>query len=60
MKRFALPTMLAGGIFTGLIGMAGPAHADLSDILWNQQQQQRVYVPHVDSSVHASTTIVRH
>lgn len=59
MKRFALTAMLAGGLFTGLIGMAGTAQADLSDILWNQQQQ-RVYVPHVDSSVHASTTIVRH
>jgi hypothetical protein len=60
MKRFALTTMLATGIFTGLIGTAGAAHADISDILWNQQQQQRVYVPHVDTSVRANTTIVRH
>jgi hypothetical protein len=60
MKRFALTTMLASGIFAGLIGTAGAAHADISDILWNQQQQQRVYVPHVDTSVRANTTIVRH
>jgi hypothetical protein len=60
MKRFALTTMLAGGIFTGLIGMAGTAHADLSDVLWNQQQQQGVYVPHVDNSVRAQSNVVRH
>ncbi len=59
MKRFALTTMLAGSIFAGLIGTAGAAHADLSDVIWNQQQQQRVWVPHVDTSVHAQTTIVR-
>lgn len=60
MKRFALTTMLAGSIFAGLVGTAGTAHADLSDVIWSQQQQQRVHVPHVDSSVHATTTIVRH
>ena len=59
MKRFAISSMLAGGLFAGLLGTAGAAHADLSDVIWNQQQQQRVYVPHVDNSVHASTTIVR-
>ena len=58
MKRFALTTMLAGSILAGLIGTAGTAQADLSDVIWNQQQQ-RVYVPHVDTSVHAQTTIVR-
>ena len=58
MKRFAISSMLAGGLFAGLLGTAGAAHADLSDVIWNQQQQ-RVYVPHVDNSVHASTTIVR-
>ena len=54
MKRFAASTMLAGGLFAGLVGMAGAAHADLSDVIWNQQQQQRVYVPHVDTSVRHS------
>ena len=44
----------AGGLFAGLLGMAGAAHADLSDVIWNQQQQQRVYVPHVDTTVHHS------
>lgn len=60
MKRFALTTMLAGSILAGLLGTAGTAHADLSDVIYAQQQQQRAYVPHVDNSVHASTTIVRH
>ena len=54
MKRFAASTMLAGGLFAGLVGMAGAAHADLSDVIWNQQQQHRVYVPHVDTSVRHS------
>ena len=54
MKRLAVSTMVAGGLFAGLMGMAGAAHADLSDVIWNQQQQQRVYVPHVDTTVHHS------
>ena len=29
MKRFAVSTVLAGGLFAGLLGMAGAAHADL-------------------------------
>ena len=60
MKRFTLTAMLAGSIFAGLLGATGTAHADISDVIWSQQQQQRAYVPHVDSSVHANTTIVRH
>ena len=60
MKRFALTTMLAGSILAGLVGTAGTAHADLSDVIWSQQQQQRAYVPHVDNTVRANTTIVRH
>jgi len=54
MKRFAVSSLLAGGLFAGLLGMAGAAHADLSDVIWYQQQQQRVYVPHVDTSVRHS------
>lgn len=54
MKRFATSTILAGGLFAGLVGMAGAAHADLSDVIWNQQQQQRVHVPHVDNSIRHS------
>ena len=60
MKRFAISSMLAGGLFAGLLGTAGTAQADLSDVIWSQQQQQRAYVPHVDNTVRANTTIVRH
>ena len=54
MKRFAVATVLAGGLFSALVGVAGQAHADLSDVIWNQQQQQKVYVPHVDTTVRHS------
>lgn len=54
MKRFAVSTLLAGGLFAGLMGTAGAAHADLSDVIWNQQQQNKVYVPHVDMTVRHS------
>jgi hypothetical protein len=60
MKRFAISSMLAGGLFAGLLGASGVAHADLSDIIWNNNQQQRAYVPHVDTSVKNSPVIVRH
>jgi len=57
MKRFTVSTVLAGGLLAGLMGMAAPAQADLSDVIWNQQQQHRVYVPHVDTSVRNSTVV---
>lgn len=66
MKRFAVTTMLAGSIFAGLLGAAGTAQADLGDVIYNQQQYgpiyggPRVHVPHVDNTVHANTTIIRH
>lgn len=65
MKRFAVTTMLAGSIFAGLLGAAGVAHADLGDVIYNQQQYgpvfgPRVHVPHVDNTVRANTTVVRH
>jgi len=46
--------LTGNGLFAGLMEMAGSAHADLSDVIWNQQQQQRVYVPHGDTSVRHS------
>ncbi len=42
MKRFAASTMLAGGLFAGLMGMAGAAHANLGDDIWNYEQQKSV------------------
>lgn len=54
MKRFGIASMLTGGLVAAVIGMAAPAQADLSDVIWNQQQQHQVYVPHVDNSVRHS------
>jgi len=59
MKRFAISSMLAGGPFAGVLGASGIAHADLSDVIWNDNQQQRAYVPHVDNSVKSGPVIVR-
>jgi len=57
MKRIAVSAALASGLFAGLMGMAAPAQADLGSVIWNQQQQQRVYVPHVDTGVRNSPVI---
>ena len=54
MKRFAASMVLASGFAVALLGGAGAAQADLSDLTWNLQQQQKVYVPHVDNSVRHS------
>lgn len=54
MKRFGIASMLTGGLVAAVIGMAAPAQADLSDVIWNQQQQHQVFVPHVDNSVRHS------
>lgn len=62
MKRFALTTMLAGSIFAGLIGAAGSAHAEHDYVYDNDNYYSHYgpYVPHVDTSVHTRTIIVRH
>lgn len=54
MKRFAASIVLASGFAAAMLGSAGAAQADLSDLTWNLQQQQKVYVPHVDNSVRHS------
>ena len=62
-KRFAVSTMLAGSIVAGLLGAAGTARADYSDILNSNGSLYggpRIYVPHVDSAVRNRSVIVRH
>lgn len=54
MKRFAISTLLAGGLFAGLLGAAGAASADISDVQWYQQRQYHAQAPQVDTSVHQS------
>ena len=56
MKRFAASMVLASGFAAALLGGAGAAQADMSDVVWNLQRQQinKVYVPHVDNSIRHS------
>lgn len=63
MKRFAAATMLAGSILAALLGTAGTASADYSDIVNSNGSVYggpRIYVPHVDSAVRNRSVIVRH
>ena len=55
MKKFGFATMIASGLFAAVVGLAGPASADIGHHDWvNDISQPSVYVPHVDSSVHQS------
>lgn len=56
MKRFAISTVLAGGMFAGLLGMAGAAHADYWENPYTSPGagSANVIVPHVDTTVHHS------
>ena len=55
-KRLTLITLLAGSILAGLLSATGTAHADHDYVDTN------VYAsaPHVDTTVHTRTVIVRH
>ncbi len=57
MKRFALTTMLVGGISAGLLGTAGSAQAE-HDYVYDDYGYASA--PHVDTSVHTRTVIIRH
>jgi hypothetical protein len=55
-SRF-LPTgdqFAASGLAAAIIGVAGPAHADVIHHDWVYVIQPQVTVPHVDTSVHQS------
>ncbi len=56
MKHFAISTVLAGGMFAGLLGMAGAAHADYWENPYTSPGtgSNNVIVPHVDTTVHHS------
>ena len=56
MKRRSPRWSLASG-FAATARRRGPPHADLSDLNWNLQQQQKVYVP---PSTTASATAASH
>ena len=54
MKKFGFATIIGGGLAAAVIGLAGPAQADLGHNQWANNAGQHVTVPQVDTSVHQS------
>ena len=54
MKKLGFATIAASGLAAAIIGLAGPAQADLIHHGWIYDIQPQVSVPHVDTSVHQS------
>ncbi len=54
MKKFGFAAVIASGFAAALIGLAGPAQADLGHHDWVNQINggSSVVVPQVDTSVH--------
>jgi hypothetical protein len=54
MKKFGFASIIATGFVTALIGLAGPAQADIGHHNWVGQVTggSSVVVPQVDTSVH--------
>jgi hypothetical protein len=51
MKKFGFATIAASGLAAAVIGLAGPANADIVHHDWVHDIQQQVTVPQVDTSV---------
>ena len=54
MKKFGFATIAASGLAAAVIGLAGPANADVVHHDWVHDIQQQVSVPQVDTSVQQS------
>ena len=54
MKKFGFATIIASGTAAAVLGLAGPAQADVSHHDWVDQIGTHVSVPQVDTSVHQS------
>ena len=54
MKKFGFATVIASGVTAAMIGLAGPASADIGHHDWVHDIQQTVNVPQVDTSVQQS------
>lgn len=54
MKKFGMSTVIASGLAAAVLGLAGPASADVSHHDWLDQIGPHVTVPHVDTTVHQS------
>ena len=54
MKKFGFAAVIASGMAAAVLGLAGPAQADIGHHDWVNNVQQQVSVPQVDTSVHQS------
>jgi hypothetical protein len=57
MKKFGFATVasiIGSGLAAAVLGLAGPAQADVIHHDWIYDIQPQVSVPHVDTSVHQS------
>jgi len=54
MKKFGFATVIASGLAAAVLGLAGPASADVGHHDWVHDLQPTVSVPQVDNSVQQS------
>jgi hypothetical protein len=54
MNKFGFASIVAGGLAAAVLGLGGPAQADLGHNDWANHLGPSVTVPHVDTSVHQS------
>jgi hypothetical protein len=54
MKKFGFATIIASGLAAAVLGLAGPAQADVGHHDWVNTIQPQVTVPQVDNSVQQS------
>ena len=54
MKKFGFSAVIASGLAAAVIGLAGPAQADIGHNDWVNTIQPTVTVPHVDTTVQQS------
>ena len=54
MKKFGFVSVIAAGMAAAVLGLAGPAQADIAHNEWANQIGQHAVVPQVDTSVHQS------
>ena len=50
MKKFGFATIIASGLTAAVLGLAGPAQADVAHHEWVHDIQPKVTVPQVDTS----------
>ncbi len=54
MKKLGFATVIASGLTAAVLGLAGPASADIGHHDWVNDIQQTVNVPQVNTTVHQS------